>query len=314
MIQTLTSEFSKLPAFEPSDFCRYRLNNVTNTQDKMYTFTRKSNKQSSHGGQHNLHMDSNSASITESFPRSSADINNIINLFTIKDLLKLNINDDENNQNFTTLFNSYSGIEEMIKAFLKENRPHYGGMNGHVVGGPKSSDIYHILQRLILSNQEYLMAEKRKKVRARALIRLHLAIIRQNNLKIQQNSNNMNNGGDESKNTAINQNSQNSNNSTTISSSYGNITKQHEIFSHIQLTMNQYMKSRPITSDNLLYDLFFASSITMNLATLESLQGTDLYSKALKGVFLSFIQVFSTTVKSLRCVCIHEVKFKLLTS
>ena len=268
----------------------------------MYTFTRKSNKQSSHGGQHNLHNDSNSTSITESFPRSTADINNIINLFTIKDLLKLNINDDENNQNFTTLFNSYSGIEELIKAFLKENRPHYGGMNGRVIGGPKSSDIYHILQRLILSNQEFLMAEKRKKVRARALIRLHLAIIRQNNLKTQQNTNNMNNGGDESNNntTTMNTNSQDNNNNTALTSSYSNMTKQHEIFSYVQLTMNQYIKSRPITSDNLLYDLFFASSITMNLATLESLQGTDLYSKALKGVFVSFIQVFSSTVKSLR--------------
>ena len=114
-MKILTTEFSKLPAFEQADSTRYRFTNSNMANHKMFVFNRK---------QSNNNTNNNTTTVTshghESLPRSTVDINDIINLFVIKDLLTLNA-DEDNNQSLTNLFHSYSGIEEMIKAFLKEN-------------------------------------------------------------------------------------------------------------------------------------------------------------------------------------------------
>lgn len=208
--------------------------------------------------------------------RSSVDIRDLAVLFSIKDPLRLG--DIDGN-----IFQSYGGIEEMIHSYVHEHSS-YGGLNGLVPGGPRAAEIFETLYTKVISGQEHIDGELQRRIRARAVMRLYAAIVRNGNKQDEKGS------GVNPTGTAKVTSDENTHDAVGVENS----AQSQVVFTSVALN------PRVITPDTVLSDLLFASGLSVGVATLKSLHGTAFYEQALRNVFDSLIGVFSATLRSVQ--------------
>ena len=193
----------------------------------------------------------------------------------MKDLLQLN--DDEN-----SLYYTYNNIEDFIESFLLDNRS-IGGLNGFVKGGPRAYKIFEQLQVHISHSPEHLEREIQRRVRAKALLRLHLAISRRYAVKEQHIE-------------VISIYNDDAPDAVDVKKKADQSTSEYllEVFTTEPPSTGQ------VNQEALLSDLLFACGISLSVATVESLRGTVLFDRTLRAAFTALVNVFTRTVKALR--------------
>ena len=225
-----------------------------------------------------------SRNVSGELARSSVDVRELTTLFSIKDPLRLGDSDG-------SIFQSYEGIEEMVRSYVHEHRS-FGGLNGLVSGGPRAADIFETLVAKVISSQEHVDSELQRRIRTRAVMRLYVAIVRKG--RKQENPEGGSASGIHS--TTGQSSAKLSSELDTHDSAAAEISspRSQVVFSAVAVS------PQVSTAETILSDLLFASGLSVGIATLNSLQGTAFYERSLRSVFESLIGVFGATLRSVQ--------------
>jgi hypothetical protein len=285
-LQTLTKEYSKLPSFENTEL----LDSLEKADHVSLPYF------------------VNAAATAAYSSPNAVEISDLVDLYTMKNPFRLS--DDPN-----APFGPHDDAKEMFRDFVNGLAKDDKAISGWAKDGPKSSLIYALFCHCRDKHVDYLNVEMQHKLRARAVMRLHLAITRQNDLKSKLI------GSNGSSSTKMNGNVGNAGNAQTLSARSPSPSKtarrrsSGSIGSASSHTVNERDSSsseRPLlTRGNVfsrdkmvqpvqamddaaaLSDLMMATGMTVSLATVRGLEGTApaQHAAVVRQVLESIIQL-----------------------
>lgn len=173
------------------------------------------------------------------------------------------------------------------------------GLNGFVPGGPRAAKIFEVLRATLADSESHVEDEMQRRVRIRAALRLHLAIVRQHMAKTKANITEESTR-EKTQNVEVRHQKQVGENQAHPQLS--------EAYRAVFVPLVSATAARPTSHESVMSDLMFACGISVSAATIESLCSSDYYDGALRNAFLALMGVFSSTVKSLR----YEIKLRCM--
>jgi hypothetical protein len=240
--QALTKFYPKLPAFDGTELSTKKLAGVTSSNNA-------------------IDPDSSDKAYVYS-PPSVADLAEICSAMN-----PLLLRDAELNP-----FGGGCGmsIEERMKGFGQSHKT-TDYISSHVRSGPTSADVHALMDALRSSDLAVISKDMNNRVRARALLRLHLAVVRQNKIKAKPSAT----GSLEA----------------ALRNSSALEERPDKLFGNASFVQSQ-LKNNPKSDREILGELCFASGITVAVSVVDGLwESNKQFSSAARSILLSFVEL-----------------------